>query len=122
MHAQHSSGEHRSADHAAHEGDLPGTPRRQSGRPGCRPAVSGGGRGIPTTSSERWAAEARQLRTMGALGETTPRGTDRIGPYRKPDFPLHDHAGSSWDVDFTRVEEVGTNYRMNAVQAAVGRG
>lgn len=77
--------------------------------------------GMLTTNNEKWAAEVAGLRSMTIVGESVPRGTDRIGPYVKPDYSLKDHAGDSWDSDWARIEEVGTHYRLSAVQAAVGR-
>ncbi len=77
--------------------------------------------GMLTTNSDEWAAEARTLRQMAVMGETADRGTNLIGPYAKPDFPLLDHSGVSWDKDRVRIDEVGTNLRLSAVQAAVGR-
>jgi perosamine synthetase len=77
--------------------------------------------GMLTTNNDEWAAEAAALRTMGIMGETVDRGTDHIGPYAKPDSQVFDHAGISWTRDHTRIDEMGTHYRMSAVQAAVGR-
>jgi len=77
--------------------------------------------GMLTTNNDRWAEEASSLRSMGVLGQTVDRGTDRLGPYAKPDSPISDHAGISWTQDYTAIEEVGTHYRLSAVQAAVGR-
>jgi len=77
--------------------------------------------GMLTTNNEEWAEEVTQLRTMGIVGRTEPRETTDIGPYPKPDFPIADHAAGSWDLDWTRIDEVGTNLRMSTVVAAVGR-
>ena len=77
--------------------------------------------GMLATNNDEWAAEAAALRTMGVMGETVDRGTDRIGPYAKPDSQVFDHAGISWTRDYARIDEMGTHYRMSAVQAAVGR-
>ena len=77
--------------------------------------------GMLTTNNDEWAAEAGALRTMGVIGEKVDRGTDRIGPYAKPDSKVFDHAGISWTQDYAGIEELGTHYRLSAVQAAVGR-
>ncbi len=77
--------------------------------------------GMLTTNNDAWAGEAEALRTMGVVGEWASRGTNCIGPYRKPDFLINDHAGGSWDGDWARIEEVGTNYRLSAGAAAAGR-
>jgi dTDP-4-amino-4,6-dideoxygalactose transaminase len=83
--------------------------------------ITTGEGGMLTSQHEPWVAEAAALSGMGVLGETAPRGTSAIGPYAKPEYRVNDHAGISWDEDYTRIEEYGTHYRLSAVNAAIGR-
>jgi len=77
--------------------------------------------GMLTTNNEQWASEAAALRGFLLIGETTTHPTVQFGPYTKPDFLLSDHSGNSWETDWVRIEEAGTNYRMSRPQAEVGR-
>lgn len=76
--------------------------------------------GMLTTNSDEYDKEARRLKTMGMVGETKERTVKTIGKYPKPDPPLPDHAGGAYDLDWTRIDEYGTNFRLTEVQAAVG--
>lgn len=77
--------------------------------------------GMVTTSDPLLARRIRDLRSIGVLAEGERRESATVGPYRKPDFDLNDHSKSSWDVDLVRVSEIGSNFRMTAAAAAVGR-
>jgi len=76
--------------------------------------------GMLTTNNEKYANDARGLRTMDVLGEKIKRPDPSIGPYAVTDPSISDHAGESYTHDFARIEEWGNNYRMSEMQAAVG--
>jgi perosamine synthetase len=77
--------------------------------------------GMITTNHQKYAESLRKLRTTGLLGEFRPRQQQEMGRYRKPATRIMDHSFGSWDFDLTQLHEVGSNYRMSAVAAAVGR-
>jgi perosamine synthetase len=81
----------------------------------------GGEGGMLTTNDDTFAREAYDLRTMGFLGTREPRVPNRIGPYTKPGFPFNDHSDGGFDHYFTTLEEVGLNFRITDIQAAIGR-
>lgn len=76
--------------------------------------------GMVTTRDAQHAVQLRKLRSIGVLAEGKGR-IPRIGPYRKPTFEVKDHSHGAWDVDITRIDEIGSNVRMTAAAAAVGR-
>ena len=76
--------------------------------------------GMLTTNNDKYAEEARRLKSMGMIGETQERAVKAIGKHPKPDPPLHDHAAGAYDYDWTGIDEYGTNFRLTEVQAAVG--
>lgn len=77
--------------------------------------------GMVTTSDPLIARRIRDLRSIGILADGERRDSATMGPYSKPDFDLNDHAKGSWDLDLVRVSEIGSNFRMTAAAAAVGR-
>ncbi len=76
--------------------------------------------GMLTTNSDEYAEEARRLRSFGIVGKMNDLATKAIGPHRKPEPPLRDHADGAYDFNWATIEEHGTNFRMTEVQAAVG--
>jgi perosamine synthetase len=76
--------------------------------------------GMVTTRNADYASQLRKLRSIGVLAEGKGR-VPRIGPYRKPAFEVKDHSHGAWDIDITRIDEIGSNFRMTAAAAAVGR-
>lgn len=77
--------------------------------------------GMVTTNDPLFAKRIRDLRSIGIMAEGNRREQTAFGPYDKPDFDLNDHSKGSWDVDIFRVDEIGSNFRMTAPAAAVGR-
>jgi perosamine synthetase len=77
--------------------------------------------GMVTTRDPMLARRVRELRSIGVLADGKPREEPVLGPYRKPDFDLDDHAKGSWDIDVLRVDQIGSNFRMSAPAAAFGR-
>lgn len=77
--------------------------------------------GMVTTGDPLIARRIRDLRSIGILAEGHRREDAAFGPYRKPEFDLNDHSKGSWDVDIFRVDEIGSNFRMTAAAAAMGR-
>jgi perosamine synthetase len=77
--------------------------------------------GMVTTGNPELANRLHILRSVGVLGEYRRRTESSMGPYQKPDFDLMDHSFGSWDFDLTDGVEVGSNRRMAAIPAAVGR-
>jgi len=77
--------------------------------------------GMITTNNAEYAKQIRNLRSIGVALEGRLRTTQNIGPYRKPEFEVMDHSHGAWDFDVVRVDEIGSNFRMTAVAAAVGR-
>jgi perosamine synthetase len=74
--------------------------------------------GMITTHNDEYAKQLRNLRSIGVSVDVKYRHGAPIGPYQKPDFELMDHSHGAWDFD---VDEIGSNFRMTAVAAAVGR-
>jgi perosamine synthetase len=81
----------------------------------------GGEGGMLTTNNDTYAEEARSLRTMGFLGTATQRVPPRFGKYEKPGFNYNDHSDGAFDHYITELEEVGLNFRLSDLQAAIGR-
>jgi len=77
--------------------------------------------GMFVTNKKEYAEMAAGLRTSFPCGERVKRQVSNLGEYPKPKSPIFMHAGDAWDYDWKRVDEVGTNYRLSTVQAAVGR-
>ena len=77
--------------------------------------------GMVTTDNPELADRLRILHSVGVVGEYRRRAESSMGPYRKPDFDLMDHSFGSWDFDLGDSVEVGSNRRMAAIPAAVGR-
>jgi perosamine synthetase len=81
----------------------------------------GGEGGMLTTNDDTYAEEARSLCTMGYLGTMKARVPPRFGKYEKPGFPYNDHSDGGFDHYFTELEEIGLNFRLSDLQAAIGR-
>ncbi|MGB8216476.1 MAG: DegT/DnrJ/EryC1/StrS family aminotransferase [Candidatus Methanoperedens sp.] len=77
--------------------------------------------GMITTNNDSYAEMVRGIRTCFPYGEKSKRKTTNLGNYPKPKSPIFMHAGDAWDYDWSRVDEVGTSFRMSTPQAAVGR-
>jgi len=83
--------------------------------------TTGGEGGMITTNSDAYAAEAIGMRCMALFGPEEARSPASFGPYSAPDFALNDHSEGAWQSRLTEVEEVGSNFRMCDIQAAIGR-
>src|SRR5205085_5508907 len=75
--------------------------------------------GMLTTNDDRYADEVRKLRSMGTIMRTAPRQPEMLGPYKRPTYQYNDHAQGAYHLDAVEIEEVGNNFRMSEVQAAV---
>ncbi|MDE2028511.1 MAG: DegT/DnrJ/EryC1/StrS family aminotransferase [Candidatus Omnitrophica bacterium] len=77
--------------------------------------------GMFVTNNPKFAEDARKLRECWPIGETVPAPKDHYGPYLKPEDPSFMKPGDAFSKDWLRLDEVGTNYKMSSIQAAVGR-
>lgn len=77
--------------------------------------------GMFVTNNKDFADMAWGLRTSYPFGKREKRETTNLGNYPKPKSVIFMHSGDAWDYDWLRVDEIGTNYRLTTVQAAVGR-
>lgn len=66
------------------------------------------------------AEKARALGTIHTWGRMTPRSITQIGPYARPAYYRDAHTRSAFEYDFTGSYEIGNNYRMSELAAAVG--
>jgi perosamine synthetase len=83
--------------------------------------TTGGEGGMLTTNNDKYAEEALGLRCMAVYGPEEMHPSATVGPYNAPDFPLGDHSDGAWQETFRLVEEVGSNFRMSDIHAAIGR-
>jgi|WetSurMetagenome_2_1015567.scaffolds.fasta_scaffold25658_3 perosamine synthetase len=81
----------------------------------------GGEGGMLTTNDDVFAEEARELRTMGFFGTRHQRIPPQFGTYQKPEFDYRDHSDGGFDHYITNLEEIGLNFRLTDIQAAIGR-
>ena len=77
--------------------------------------------GMITTNNDRYAQEARELRTMGIIGNRRMKTEKTIGPYKEPVDNLSDHSDGAFRYELTNIEEWGSHARMSEVLAAIGR-
>jgi len=77
--------------------------------------------GMLTTNRADLFELAEPLGTIHMTGKMHERADKRIGPYAEPAYYKDWHAKSSFNMDYDNNEfEVGCNYRMSELQAAVG--
>lgn len=77
--------------------------------------------GMLVTNDDRLYEYAEPLGTIHMYGEMKVREDKRIGPYREPEYYKDWHAKQSFNKDYIGGDfEVGNNYRMSELQAAVG--
>lgn len=77
--------------------------------------------GAFVTSDDALAEKARELGTIHTWGPQVERGTDRIGPYRRPAYYQDPHVRSAFTKSYRDDRYlIGNNYRMSEVSAALG--
>lgn len=77
--------------------------------------------GILTTDDDRLFEYAEPLGTLHMYGEMYERADKRIGPYTEPAYYKDWHARSAFNKDYVDGKfEVGNNFRMSDLQAAIG--
>jgi dTDP-4-amino-4,6-dideoxygalactose transaminase len=77
--------------------------------------------GMLVTNDDRLWEYAEPLGTIHMYGEMVERADKRIGPYAEPAYYKDWHAKQSFNRDYVDNHfEVGNNYRMSDLQAAVG--
>lgn len=77
--------------------------------------------GMLVTNSDELYEFAEPLGTIHMYGRMHERQDKRIGPYSEPQYYRDWHAKQSFNMDYDNdYFEVGNNYRMSELQAAVG--
>lgn len=76
--------------------------------------------GMLVTNDDKLYEYAEPLGTIHMYGETRERLDKRIGPYAEPSFYKDWHAKQSFNRDYVNGFEVGNNFRMSDVLAAIG--
>jgi len=77
--------------------------------------------GMLVTNDDKLYEYAEPLGTIHMYGEMVERSDKRIGPYPEPDYYKDWHAKQSFNKDYmNNTFEVGNNYRLSDLQAAVG--
>lgn len=77
--------------------------------------------GMLVTNDDKLYEYAEPLGTIHMYGEMTERADKRIGPYSEPAYYKDWHAKQSFNRDYVNnTFEVGNNFRMSELQAAVG--
>jgi perosamine synthetase len=77
--------------------------------------------GMLVTNDDTLYAYAEPLGTIHMHGELQERTDKRIGPYTEPAYYKDWHAKQSFNMDYVGGQfEVGNNFRMSDVQAAIG--
>ncbi len=77
--------------------------------------------GMLVTNDDELYRYAEPLGTIHMYGEMVEREDKTIGPYREPAYYKDWHAKQSFNNDYVNATfEVGNNYRMSELQAAVG--
>jgi len=77
--------------------------------------------GMLVTNNSIFADDARKLRQCWPVGESIAAPKESFGQYKIPADTFFMKPGDSCTSDWTRLDEVGTNYKMSTIQAAVGR-
>ncbi|MGQ9682414.1 MAG: DegT/DnrJ/EryC1/StrS family aminotransferase [Anaerolineae bacterium] len=82
--------------------------------------MTAGEGGMLVTNDEELLQGAPQLLSIGALGEMRERAERTIGPYAEPKYHRDGHARNAYRLEYVRDDfEVGTNYRMSELEAAL---
>jgi perosamine synthetase len=77
--------------------------------------------GMLVTNQEALYDFAEPLGTIHMYGEMIERKDKHIGPYAEPAYYRDWHVKQSFNMDYVDGFEVGNNYRMSDLQAALGR-
>jgi len=78
--------------------------------------------GMLVTNDDKLYEYAARLGTLHMHGELVERTDKRIGPYAEPEYYRDWHAQNAFNMDYVDGQfEVGNNFRMGDLQAAVGR-
>jgi perosamine synthetase len=78
--------------------------------------------GMLVTNDDKLFEYAERLGTLHMHGEMVERADKHIGPHAEPDYYRDWHAQNAFNMDYVDGKfEVGNNYRMGDLQAAVGR-
>jgi perosamine synthetase len=78
--------------------------------------------GMLVTNDDKLYEYAARLGTLHMHGEMTERADKHIGPYSEPAYYKDWHAQNAFNMDYVDGQfEVGNNFRMSDLQAAVGR-
>lgn len=77
--------------------------------------------GMFVTRHKKFAEEAKKLRESWPIGVTKKAKVQRFGKYAKPSDPSFMRPGDAFDARWVSLAEVGTNFKMSSVAAAVGR-
>jgi perosamine synthetase len=78
--------------------------------------------GMLVTNDDKLFEYAERLGTLHMHGEMVERADKHIGPYAEPDYYRDWHAQNAFNMDYVDGRfQVGNNYRMGDLQAAVGR-
>jgi len=80
----------------------------------------GGQGGMLVVNRDELYAPLVDLRTIRSYSKREKKNKVGIGPY-KPDPNLNDDAKGAWDERLTEIYSFGNNYRIDEVQAAIGR-
>jgi dTDP-4-amino-4,6-dideoxygalactose transaminase len=84
--------------------------------------MTSGEGGMLVTNDDKLFEYALPLGTIHMYGEMEERTDKRIGPYAEPAYYRDWHAKQSFNMDYVNNQfEVGNNYRMSELQAALGR-
>ncbi|MEP7357171.1 MAG: DegT/DnrJ/EryC1/StrS family aminotransferase [Anaerolineales bacterium] len=78
--------------------------------------------GMLVTNDDKLYEYAARLGTLHMHGEMAERADKHIGPYAQPAYYRDWHAQNAFNMDYVDGQfEVGNNFRMGDLQAAVGR-
>ncbi len=83
--------------------------------------MTAGEGGALVTNDDALFRFARAMSSIGTMGEMCERRTTSIGPYEKPAYYQDGHARNSYTHDYAGPFEVGNNYRLGELNAALAR-
>ncbi len=83
--------------------------------------MTAGEGGALVTNDDGLFRFAKAMVSMGAMGEMVERQDRRLGPYALPAYYRDRHDRQAYTHDYAGEFEVGSNYRMGELQAALAR-